>query len=660
MTENNYYRIRVIFLSFMICLFASPLILSAGESHLSAIYIQKAWEAQLSRNTELAVQYLNKAEEYKPDQPEYDYLRIQTLPDDRRSNFYKRQYADHLVDSLSRRFFLSRKELLLEAIHVYESVRHISKAFNLYRELFKLQDESNESQMLDCMRMLALEDSYRDLGILIRETEGVFESLDRDYYKLLTRIVLKDLNRKESEEGIRSLQSQGYPPDKLLYLRSWNRGTGKELLEEYRKLKKDRQFTDNYQKKILYPMIRDSDSLRKEELTELLKDWLEINGNFDLYTEDLTGKTGIKELIRSDKKLNEAFLNFTGKRMLDANQDGFWEAMRTYQNGTLIEEVLDYDQDDKPEFSAKFHLNGNIKAVTLYETPDNYEIYYGNQESSRLQSAEFFRDRMLVFTRYYQHSRYLINLEESEMLRSRTVNQFIDRDQYGEPDWRMIKYSQGSPVYGLIDRNRNQQPEEKLFYENGVISRVIKDLDEDGFFDITEYYRNGKIQKTEYRDQKNSDRVFYKEQVLTDKIEKTWDENHDGIDELKIIEQKEGLILKYLDIDFDGAYDFLDETKVNNVKNIYRIQKNGTLSLINRYDLKEKDDSKNWIVVSGQLLDHLKIPESIQVQDKTDLNGIYYYQNKKIFFKKGILNTKDFSYRLLIYENKLYLIDQMR
>ena len=73
---------------------------------------------------------------------------------------------------------------------------------------------------------------------------------------------------------------------------------------------------------------------------------------------------------------------------------------------------------------------------------------------------------------------------------------------------------------------------------------------------------------------------------------------------------------------------------------------------------KNKSNNKNWTIISVKDIKELSVPDNIIVSDKRSLSGYYYYKGGQHFFKRGIIKSSDFSYRLSLLDEKIFLFEE--
>ena len=74
---------------------------------------------------------------------------------------------------------------------------------------------------------------------------------------------------------------------------------------------------------------------------------------------------------------------------------------------------------------------------------------------------------------------------------------------------------------------------------------------------------------------------------------------------------------------------------------------------------KRAKKMKGWIVISPRNADLLPIPDEINFSDmkSESIRGAFSYKNKKFYFSDGLLESSDFSFRLLRNGENLFLFD---
>jgi hypothetical protein len=493
-------------------------------------------------------------------------------------------------------------------------------------------------------------------ALIIRAREN-YDLIDFQYFDLLYKLKYSRISQNDFYKGIGSLSANNYSPTKIFYLKTLFYPDISGIFKEYASIKD--QIEPVFKKKILFNMLDKAQNLSRNEIIALISDWVLINGQNDALTDTLLKKKHISVLISADKNLNQTFLKFTGVRLKDRDEDGFYEEYFEYRNGILLTKIIDSNQDGVPEFEAEYFSDGKIKEFVKYRDNNNYEKYTFNNKDSSLISEVFFENKMDSRVYTFLKSAYFPKEEDLKTLDLNSILKYADKAEIFDNGHELIKYSGGKVKFEYIDEKNNGFYGYKKIYKNGIIIEALKDVNENGIYEIREIYSKGKLNEIWCKTDEMSRNYDFIEKITDSGIEKYWDENNDGIFEVSFIEKNDGTVYKLFDIDFDGKYDYGYEYKNSVPVKLYKIV-NEKWNVLENFTLNQDLRYNGWTIITEKTIDKIAVPEKIELKNNNNLSGLFSYNGKRQFFEKGIIKIDDLDYKLFLVNNEIYLLDLSR
>jgi hypothetical protein len=634
--------------------------LYSEDKDLARFYLDKAYYYFNDNKLETSKDMLDRSAEYSNIFPEKFYIYNMILDKTVYEGYLEEQNADKILKNLGNSYFIEKYYLVKNAAMVYKSVRSFDKgvkAFNLlssFKEKITAEDFNNYIELLFYSKRAEF---IKMIPQAVADAKKMFASLDFDYYLLLYGVLYSKINIKDFLAGYNALSSNYYSKERLLFLRSLYYNSQKELFgvyDDYFKLKASNEISSKYKRKVLYNLLLKGKNFNKKQIVALLTEWNEIAQNYYL-TIDFFGSKALIDIISQDKNLKGAFLDYSGERMLDDDEDGRWEQKFEYEKGIMISDIFDGNQDGIYEYKTTFYNDGKLDSFIVYKNNANYTKYIFNYNDQSLNSIENYSNNIKSDKYYVTVSKYFPRTKDlKDFDLKKNMNIISHKEEYGRV-YIYTKYSDANIVYKDYDFNGNNIFEERKFYKNGIIDEVLKDLNENGIYELYEKYKDGKIDYIKYKTTDSYNLYDYMEYNFNDRMEKYWDYNLDGIYEVKINEYNNKDTECYFDIDYDRIYDYMYEIR-NGVKKMYKIE-NNKKNLLKVYNKDAGKKNRKWHIISLRENDKIPLPDDIVIKDKRNVSGIFYYQGNKYIFSNSIIKTNVFNYKIIIINDIPYLLD---
>ena len=241
----------------------------------------------------------------------------------------------------------------------------------------------------------------------------------------------------------------------------------------------------------------------------------------------------------------------------DTNFDGRFDVLTRFSNGLPKTRQKDMDFDGKPEYFAVFDESGQL-AKTREDTKRTGKIdrirYYRSGEPYRVELDNdgngFFETVSLI-----ENNKIIKNMIDKNQDGRFDVEVFFNENQEkkrlvsdsnfdGKKDvWQF--YANNMLSKFEKDENGDTKPDLKVVYQKGKKIFLSKDMDFDGYFEITQKYDDPAWSMIISQDI-NADRIvdirfFYKDTVLR---RKEVDENFNGVPDIVEVFSKDGALEK--------------------------------------------------------------------------------------------------------------------
>ena len=650
-----------------IIIFVSTFSILPSENELAKFYLNKAYSYYKSNRQDLTKQYLLKSYEYSKRYPEYYYIANKLLVDDKNHRAGKKDNVDKIIKNLNNSFLINHYELLKHSAEIYRRIRNFTKSAELYDKIVSIQNYGREEDYIDYIEVLfnlRSKHGRRAISMVIQKAKQIYGSLNFDYYLLYYNILYKTIDRNVFINKLNVLTSNNYSNTRILYLRVLFFNDSKKILKcfyEYLDLKDKKRIESGYRKKIIFELLKKSDYFSKDRIVKLLEEWNSVAQD-NYKTLSLLKNKRIRGIVTANLKLNELYLKYTGVRVRDEDEDGDWEIYYEYKRGIVIEQINDENQDGIYEIKLIYEGKKKIKEYFIYENSNvNYRKFIFNSIDQSLLFIEHYKENSLCERITLSQSLYYPDRKILRKINKKTVLPYVVCIENWDPGYSKTNYFQTNSECKYVDANDNKIFEKKIFYkDNNLIDKILKDLNEDGNYEMYEKYENGKRKTILYKTEENLSEYDYKEELLADRLTKSWDYNCDGIFEFVIEELNSGVVYEKFDINYDGQYDYMYKI-YDSTRELYRIDGKEVnfkkKELVKEYSDFGKLNKKNWNVISVKNLKYIKIPEEIFIENKRKLSGVYKYNNKKYYFKNAMIVNDSFSYRLFFINNVIYLFE---
>ena len=631
----------------------SSLELNASDQDIARNLLIRSYDYLKKGNPSQAKEFSEQSFEITQNLPEYYHISNLLTGNEKKYNRQKSTNADRIEANIRNSFFTSKFELLKQCAAVYEKTHQYKKSYGTYNSLFLMDGYDLSGVYLECLKMLFNSDITSYIPAVLSNAKKQFDSPELDYYSLLHSVLYPRLQKGAFDTRLVNLKAQGLPDDKTILLKALYDANKKSVYSEYRSLVRNKTPESDVQKNILYAMLSGPTGLTRNEITTLLSDWIGTGGTADSRTDTLVKSGALASIIKANKNLNDAFSNFTGDRITDRDNDGDWEALYVYVNGKMKKSYHDSDQDGINEYETEYYDNGNLKEYIINNSNGDSVTYGFNLISRSLEYMAFDynnkpREKFLIDGNVsLTNINTILKMSRKDLLYNTNL---VETD---DPEKKQIKYFNGTIQYEYIDTDGNGYFEYRKYYKSGILSDALKDTDQNGLFEIKEEYKNGKLETVYSRSDDAYSGYDYKESVSGNIIEKYWDNNHDGIYEIKFTENG-GLSYKYFDINYNGNYDYALEMKNDIPYRLYEIR-NAKWILLKTYPAKQNNSMKNWLILSVRNFDNMEIPDSIDATGK-----IFTYKNKMQYYDNDNIKNDRFNFKLFVHKNQIYLIDMMR
>jgi Tfp pilus assembly protein PilF len=502
------------------------------------------------------------------------------------------------------------KELILKSIEFYPD---FSDALYV---LAKIYEKNQETTLLSltCYQKALKTNSWvsvlvftaqRDLANLYLRIKRYTESLAalnsiKDEYnadaqsELIRAEALQGLNRLKEAVAVYKKALNIYPNALKLYLSYLNFLIKNRSINEARAfIEKGRaEFKDNPDF-LYYKILIEQDTTKK---LDLINNYIDLGGTkaditlpaFKVKTDkhkyylDFFIKNGgllhidyldqLLGLVKNDKELDQYLKNqigeLNGEKIIDENNDGYYEEKYIYKDGRLEKWILDKNQDGISELSIDF-INQNPAIAKIF-TKDQQEVHYYYNLYPYLKKVFYYKQKNVICYDVIPSAKSLPVLVPQNTSSLRLNN----NKNLSYPDEKtIIKFSFSCSEYtadSLILLRKwelNNGEKVKLFEDtdgNGKMDHIVifnknlpvsgmQDLDGNGIYEIVEEYEQGKLKSLQYDD--NDDGKSDYIQFNTSGERKMWDLNGDGQFDVIEYKDKQGRIIRQYSTRLNGVFD---------------------------------------------------------------------------------------------------------
>ncbi len=265
-------------------------------------------------------------------------------------------------------------------------------------------------------------------------------------------------------------------------------------------------------------------------------------------------------------KIEQAVKYYTGNIYYDKNDDGYFEELHLYENGTPVGISIDENQD------------GVIEVIAVFENGKPLELIVENDHSARLtyrnypylEEAVFYRENGYDVYTFLRDSLELPVFEtrstDGKLIYNKalTENLLSDKQRLSDNSVRIAVYDGG--LTEELERRNEKISILKIYnsmtgnyiYKQSENNRVIGfgDIDFDNLIDLKETYREGKLVSIEADENKNG-KYDYKMSFEDGKTTSWWDFNEDGVYDCRQFKENGQLINEYSSA-LDGVFDIIE------------------------------------------------------------------------------------------------------
>ena len=183
---------KKILISFLITI--TLLAYSYEDPNLAKIYIEKAFSYYKGNQYDICKEYLDRSFSYSNSLPEYYYISNLTTDNNSSNNYIRYSNALSIEKYIKNSFMVKEYSLLNHIAKVYKSVREFEKSFNIYKEIFKIDDIGLKKDYLECIDMLFYSKLTDSIPVVINRAKSISDDDDIYYYELLWEVSYKKID----------------------------------------------------------------------------------------------------------------------------------------------------------------------------------------------------------------------------------------------------------------------------------------------------------------------------------------------------------------------------------------------------------------------------------------------------------------------------------
>ena len=636
------------------CAIYSPA--NASDSEIAKTYLRRAMASR--DNPQILLRMINEAKEYAACFPEYEFLQLEKCH--KVGDFYNAEmYVKNMLAKRNKAFLLDSYDIDLQAAQTYHHLHFYKEALPFYKSAVAVtgrRTKDNYLTYLSCLFSSGISAS----GILpvLREASALFSDSEIVFYQTLYSLKTATAYFGNSTDLIRQLENNGYLPQEIQYLKSFLVKNQNDLGKFVADLEQMQDISAKWGRNIVYGLMERFTITDENILRNCLSLWKKYDGNSDVRTFRFLTYSPLADWIKTNDEF-ASWAVYTGKRIVDVDDNGNAELAIKVKNGIVINRSEDKNQDGIVEREFVFHDNGRIDTIFTRENNKNFWRYNFNKYDSSLLTVENTRAGEIAEKYFVRKGAFVFN--ESQPLPILQDSLLDCREEYWNGQISKSKFADGRIVSQKKDRDSDGYFEYSAVFTNGTISEAFIDTDKNGVPDLHENYQNGKLVLCESGYSGTTGFYYYKEIFSDNKIEKYWDNSKDLKYEIYEKTLADGSMCSYFDINSDGIYDYMHEGIENGSYDVYtlnsdRTKKQKIKAAVNK---KRVVKEKGWTVISSRNADLLPVPDEIYFFDTKSekMNGTFSYKKQKFYFSDGLLKSKDFSFRLLRNGERLFLFD---
>ncbi len=259
--------------------------------------------------------------------------------------------------------------------------------------------------------------------------------------------------------------------------------------------------------------------------------------------------------------LAAAAADYSGARILDADEDGFYEERYQFQDGALQSWVLDRDQDGAAEAEVRFAA-GLPLALAAGGLEFRYSAYpwlegitARDERGQRTYELPPYREALVLFAGSPPFGADLLRLTSGRWPAEAQVARLAFAMREVGPGSAQRRYilQAGQVVRLEEDPDPSGSYGRIVEYSGGRPVAGRRDLDRDGIFEVREAYEGGRLSGLTV-DRDGDGRAEYREQIGPEGSRHFWDYDDDGRPDSRELLTKDGLLREFSS-KRDGAFD---------------------------------------------------------------------------------------------------------
>lgn len=645
---------KKILIAVLMCRFLSAM--SASDIEIAKTYLKRAI---INRdNPQISSFMIDKAGEYAAFFPECEFLLLENCRKTGNFGNAEKLVADMLIKK-DKAFLIDDYDIDLLSAQIYYYLHSYKEALPFYKSVISHPGKRTFDNYLEYLSCAFLADApAAQMLPVLREASSLFPNREIVFYQTLYSFKTGTTPFGEPIQLIRQLENNDYSVQEVQYLKSFLVKNEEELgifIDDFMQIQ---DISPKWGRDIVYELLRRLTITDERILDNCLSLWEKYDGNNDVRTFRFLAYSPLADWIKSNEKF-AWWADYTGKRTVDTDNNGRPELVVEVKNGIVINRSEDKNQDGISETEFDFYDNGKIDKIYIREDNENFWCYDFNQYDGSLLTVENVRAGKLVEKNVMRRGAFVFNESMPYPVLQDLLVDF--REEYRDGEVLRSKFSEGKIVMQEKDSDGDGFFEYCALFNNGVISEAFIDMDKDGVPELHEIYDNGKLVQCESGYSNTAGVYYYKEMFANNTIEKYWDNNRDLKYEILEKTLPSGVVQMYFDSDNDGVYDYMHEKNKDGTYDVYELNSDGTKKRrIAAAAAKQRTvKMKNWTVVSSRNADLLPIPDEINFFDtQTEgMSGFFLYKNRNFYFSDGLLESPDFSFRLLRNGERLFLFD---
>jgi tetratricopeptide (TPR) repeat protein len=312
-------------------------------------------------------------------------------------------------------------------------------------------------------------------------------------------------------------------------------------------------------------------TLQPRDPPALLERFLRQGGNSRLLPLDMLIGYYRARPGKQAETLLQAVRAYSGQRIVDADEDGYYEEQYRLSNGSLEYWRLDQDQDGVPEAEVRF-VSGAPQSLSAGGLEYRYsaypflaEVVVQDPERLRAYQLEPYRVRLELF----RDSAVTTPSAKLRPLRlALRASRWPGEQAIRGWSYALLENGAGSNATALrrytLSGGATLRMEESpdgqgryghvVEYSRGVPTSGMRDLDGDGRFELREQYTGGGLSALTL-DQDGNGTPEYRQEFTPEGTRSLWDYNQDGVTDSRELERPGGEVVREFSSRLNGAFD---------------------------------------------------------------------------------------------------------